>query len=258
MKWPYFNAKKILISGAGSGLGRELAIQLSQSARELVLVDINQEQLAQTAKLIGEKAKVICADVSNGEFMQKALALHLDCDVVLANAGVGGVNPAQNFSQTIDHRIVSVNYFGTVHTITPFISDMIRRKSGHLVAIASLAGLRGLPAASSYSASKAAQINFMESLRVELWLLGIKVTTLLPGFIATSMTEHDEFQMPFMVPVEVAAKHCLKKISEGSRVNMFPWNLALLARVNRFLPPFLYDLTMRLINKSKPKMPKVF
>jgi short-subunit dehydrogenase len=256
--WPYFSQKKVLITGAGSGLGKQLALELAASARSLILLDIQSQRVKETAQLIGPHAQAYAVDVVDAAAMQKILGQHSDCDIVIANAGLGGVNPATAFSPVVDQQIMSVNYFGTVNTLIPFIAPMLARRNGHLVAIASMAGLRGLPHAASYSASKAAQITLMESLRLDLRPHGIKVSTLLPAFIKTAMTEHQEFQMPFMVPVEKAAQHVIRKISAGARFNLFPWPMACLARLNRLLPVFLYDFVMPLVTKGRSTGAKVF
>ena len=135
-------------------------------------------------------------------------------DILIANAGLGGVNPGDSFSEEINRKMMSVNFFGTTGIISLILPQMIERKNGHIVGVASLAGLRGMPQAASYSASKAAQITFFESLRLDVKQYGIRVLTVFPGFIATKMTNHDEFKMPFMISPQKTAEKIISSIKK--------------------------------------------
>ena len=132
-----------------------------------------------------------------------------------------------------------------VHTFQPFIESMKQAGKGSLVGIASVAGIRGLPGAGAYSASKAAVIAYLESLRVELSINGIHVTTIAPGYIKTPMTDINEYAMPFLMAPEVAAKKFAQAIAKKKRFIVIPWQMGWLARVMRFLPPWLWDTMMK-------------
>jgi short-subunit dehydrogenase len=116
---------------------------------------------------------------------------------------------------------------------------------GSLVGIASVAGIRGLPGAGAYSASKAAVISYLESLRIELSLDGINVTTIAPGYIKTPMTDINEYPMPFLMAPEVAAKKFASAIAKKKRFIVIPWQMGVLARFMRLLPPWLWDFMMK-------------
>jgi short-subunit dehydrogenase len=178
--------------------------------------------------------------------------------VVIANAGLGGTNPGYAFSREMDERVMAVNYTGMVNTLMPFVPGMIARGRGALVGICSLAGLRALPNAASYCASKAAQAAFLESMRLDLAPSGITVTCVHPGFIRTPMTEHDEFQMPFMVSAEHAAALTLRAIERRRSQVYFPRLMGWLARFNRLLPNWLSDFAARRIAGARDKQPKLF
>jgi short-subunit dehydrogenase len=122
------------------------------------------------------------------------------------------------------------------------LPGFVARKRGKLVGVASVAGFRGLPGAGAYSASKAAAISYLESLRVELAGSGVEVITLCPGYIATPMTERNPYPMPFLLSADDAARLMLRAIRRGRRFYVFPWQMAWAARLLRALPRPLYDL----------------
>ena len=116
---------------------------------------------------------------------------------------------------------------------------------GQLVGIASVAGIRGLPGAGAYSASKAAAISYLESLRVELAPSHIQVTTIAPGYIRTPMTDVNAYPMPFLMDVDVAAQKFVKAISKKTRFVVIPWQMGVLAKLMRLIPPALWDFALR-------------
>jgi short-subunit dehydrogenase len=118
---------------------------------------------------------------------------------------------------------------------------MKERGGGTLCGIASVAGYRGLPGAAAYSASKAAAISYLESLRVELRASGVKVVTVCPGYIATPMTEKNPYPMPFMMSADTAAAKIAALIARGAPFTVIPWQMAIVARVLHVLPHWLYD-----------------
>ncbi len=138
---------------------------------------------------------------------------------------------------------------GMVHTFQPFISAMINRANkaeiAQLVGIASIAGIRGLPGAGAYSASKAAAISYLESLRVEMAAQNITVTTIAPGYIRTPMTDVNQYRMPFLMNADIAATKFVDAINAKRRFVVVPWQMGWLAKLMRFIPPFLWDWAMK-------------
>ena len=258
----YYRDKTILITGAASGLGRELALILAHQAQNLILLDLNEEALRETKKECEEGGCHVYLYVVN--LLEEKAHLFSEenfplPDMIFANAGVGGVNPGFNFSLEIDSKIVGINYFGLVKTIAPFLKDFKDRGSGHIVGISSLASMRGLPGASSYSASKAAVNNFLESLRMDLRPHHIYVTTILPGFIQTPMANHDEFDMPFTQNATSSAIKVLEAVARKKRVYAFPKLMYWGTLLNRLMPAFLYDFIMpRVSGQSKDLKAKIF
>ena len=136
---------------------------------------------------------------------------------------------------------------GMVHTFSSFIAAIRKAKSEQtqLVGIASVAGIRGLPGAGAYSASKAAAIAYLESLRVELQTDGINVMTIAPGYIRTPMTDINDYKMPFLMDADVFARKCIKAIDHKRRFIIIPWQMGWLARLIRFISPALLDWLAR-------------
>jgi NAD(P)-dependent dehydrogenase (short-subunit alcohol dehydrogenase family) len=163
-------------------------------------------------------------------------------DVVIANAGVSR-GTLTEFAEDVPafRSVLETNVLGLVQTFQPFIASMRAARRGTLAGIASIAGFRGLPGAGAYSASKAAAIGYLESLRVELRGSGIAVVTICPGYIATPMTEHNPYRMPFLMQPDVAARRIARAIARRKRFYVLPWQMALVGRVFRALPRPLYD-----------------
>jgi short-subunit dehydrogenase len=147
---------------------------------------------------------------------------------------------------------MDINVLGMVKTFQPFVAAMREARHGTLVGIASVAGLRGLPGSGAYSASKAAAISYMESLRVEMHGSGVKAVTLCPGYIRTPMTDINTYPMPFMLEVDDAARRMARVIARGQSFAVVPWQMGLVGWLMRRLPNWLYDrLFVKAPHKSR-------
>jgi len=163
-------------------------------------------------------------------------------DIVIANAGISvGTLTEEVEDLPAFQRVFATNVMGMVHAFQPFVAMMKQAGAGRLVGVASVAGIRGLPGAGAYSASKAAAISYLESLRVELHGSGVKVVTLAPGYIATPMTEKNSYPMPFLMPVDRAVISMARHIERGTRFAVMPWQMGIVARLLRILPNVLFD-----------------
>ena len=138
-------------------------------------------------------------------------------------------------------RILRTNLIGMVASFQPFIREMRRAKRGQLVGISSVAGVRGLPGAGAYSASKAAASRYLESLRVELRGTGVRVTEIRPGYIRTPMTDVNPYRMPFILDADEAAQRFLRAIDRACARATIPWQMAIVARALACVPCWLYD-----------------
>jgi short-subunit dehydrogenase len=172
---------------------------------------------------------------------------------VIANAGVSrGTLTEHAEDATAFQEVMDSNVLGMVHTFAPFIAA-IRTSRGVLVGIASVAGFRGLPGAGAYSASKAAAITYLESLRLELAGTGVAVVTICPGYVATPMTAGNPYPMPFLMKPMRAARLIARAIARRRRFYVLPWQMAIAGWVLRRLPRPLYD---RLFANA-PRKPRV-
>ncbi|MBF0106596.1 MAG: SDR family NAD(P)-dependent oxidoreductase [Deltaproteobacteria bacterium] len=254
----FYHNKTILITGASSGIGKDLALFYSAFNTKLILLARREDLLKQIqdeCQKNGSEVLIFAADVSDRKKMEAIASDVLNqwgfVDIVIANAGVGGLNPADHFSLDLNQKFVAINILGLAYTLVPFIDSMKQNKKGILVGISSLAAFRGLPKAASYSSSKAAQGVFLESLRVDLKKYGISVCSIHPGFIETPMTDHDEFKMPFMVPVRKSSILIAKAIKRKKAVYLYPWPMRILTYINKKLPVCVYDYLVPRLSGQK-------
>ena len=241
---------RVFITGASSGIGAALAREYAAQGASLGLVGRRREVLdALVAQLPNpQRHSVYALDVTNHAALAAAahqfIARHGGADIVIASAGVsGGTLTEHAEDQRAFDTIMSTNVGATAATFAPFIASMkVQAGPRRLVGIGSVAGIRGLPGAGAYSASKAAVLCYCESLRVELRDSGIKVVTIAPGYIATPMTEHNSYPMPFLMPVARFAAAATRAIARGDSYRVIPWQMGIVAKLLRMLPNALYDL----------------
>ena len=231
--------QRALITGASSGIGAEMARELSRRGYALVLLARRADLLQQLASELPNAVAFPC-DVTDAAAVRDAVARAGQVDLAIANAGLGITGWATKTIAEIE-QMMRVNYFGMVYLFDAVIPQMMERRSGRFAGIASLAGLRGLPTAAGYSASKAAMQAFLEAVRIELKKFNIGVTTVNPGFIATAMTQKNEFKMPFLMTADRAAKIIIDGIEHGRRVVEFPMTMSMLTRLARHMPNAIYD-----------------
>ena len=239
-------APKIWITGASSGIGQAFAHHYATRGATLGLVARRVGVLdALAARLPGTHA-VYAADVCQPESL--AAAAEDFCnrfgvpDIVIANAGVSvGTLTEERDDYEAFETVFLTNVLGMVASFRPFVADMRRRGSGQLVGISSVAGVRGLPGAGAYSASKAAVSRYLESLRVELRHSGVKVTEIRPGFIRTPMTDVNPYRMPFLLEVDDAVRRFAAAIDRGVSQATIPWQMAVVAKLLPLVPNTLYD-----------------
>ena len=235
----------VLISGASSGLGRSLALQYAKQGATLGLIARRRELLKDLSQEI-PNAAIYVADVRDSDAMQAVahdfVLHHGQPDSVIANAGISrGVLTEYAEDSEVFADILATNVNGMLHIFQPFISHMRSVGSGRLVGIASVAGYRGLPGGGAYSASKAAAIAYLESLRVEMHGSGVSVITVCPGYIITPMTAGNPFHMPFLMSAEDMADKIIRVVDRRKLYAVIPWQMAIVARALRLLPNFIYD-----------------
>jgi short-subunit dehydrogenase len=237
---------RVFLTGASSGIGEALARHYARQGATLGLTARRADFLASLAGSLGGAVATYAADVRDREAMRSAARHFIDThglpDLVIGNAGIShGTLTGEDADAQVFQDILDTNVVGLVHTFSPFVEAMRARGSGTLAGIASVAGLRGLPGAGAYSASKAAAIAYLESLRVELHGTGVRVTTVCPGYIATPMTEKNPYPMPFILTADEFARRFARAVHSRRRFAVIPWQMAIAGRMLRLLPPWLYD-----------------
>ena len=235
---------RVFITGAGSGLGAALARHYGNAGAALGLLGRRLAPLQDNAR--GLDARLYAADVGDAEALALAaqdFIAHAGCpDIVIASAGISvGALAQERGDLEVFRASFANNVMGVLHTFQPFIAPMQAAGRGSLCGIASVAGVRGLPGGGAYSASKAALIAWLESLRLELAASGISVVTVSPGYIDTPMTRVNPYAMPFRMSAERAAAKVAQAIARRRRHAVIPWKMALVARALRCLPDAWYD-----------------
>ena len=239
--------KVALITGASSGIGRGLAFALARRGAAVGLLARREHVLQSVVLEIeaeGGRAISLPADVRDAEAMRSASgALHDrfgPVDLLVANAGIGATTYAVDLCEKAVADLINVNVIGVVNSVTAVIPQMVKRGSGHLVAISSLAAYRGLPKSAAYCASKAATSALFGGLRIDLLGTGVDVTIIHPGFIKTPLTV-DVKRTPYLMELDEAVPKILRAIEKRRKGYSFPWQLASIARACMLLPNPLYD-----------------
>lgn len=244
---------RIFITGASSGLGAALARHYGAAGAQLGLVGRRLNGLQTTSA--GLDAHLYLADVRDAAAMQQAAAAFLSevgvPDIVIAAAGIS-VGTLTEFAEdaSVFRAVMDVNVMGLVHTFQPFIAAM--QSGGVLCGISSVAGVRGLPGGSAYSASKAAATVYLEALRLEMKARGMAVVTVAPGYIDTPMTQVNPYAMPFRMTAHTAAAKVARCIARRRGHTVIPWQMAWIARILKWLPNPVYDAVF----EKAPRKPR--
>jgi short-subunit dehydrogenase len=240
------SARRVVLTGASSGIGAALARHYAAAGATLALIARRRTELERLARELGVPCEIYPVDVRDSAGLARAASHFIDRhghpDVVIANAGVSvGTLTDRAEDTAVFQEILDINVIGLVNTFQPFMQGLRERGWGTLAGIASVAGYRGLPGAGAYSASKAAAIAYLESLRLELRGSGVKVVTICPGFVDTPMTRVNPYPMPFLMRPEKAASRIARIIARGTRYSVIPWPMAVVARLLHIAPGWLFD-----------------
>lgn len=238
---------KVFLTGASTGIGEAFVRHYAARGAQLGLVARRQPLLDTLAANITPRPATYACDVRDSAALIDAakdfIARFGVPDIVIANAGVSiGTASEKSDDLAVFKEVMDINVLGMLHTFHPFIEPMKQAQRGTLAGIASVAGFRGIPGGSAYSASKAAAITYLESLRVELKSDGVKVVTICPGYIKTQMTAVNRFKMPFLIDAEEAVRRFSREIDRGSSFKVIPWQMAIVGRVLHLVPNWLYDM----------------
>lgn len=246
------SAPLVFITGASSGIGQALASRFLHAGYRLALVARHDAELTTWARehcADTTRCRVYVADVRDIDSITSAARACIAAqglpDVVIANAGISiGIDSAEYEDLEVLRTTLETNLIGLAATIQPFVRGMCERRSGVLVGVASVAGMRGLPGHGAYCSSKAAVITYCESLRGECRPYGVKVVTLSPGYVDTPLTRGNRYPMPFLMRPEAFAKKAFLAIEKGSSHQVIPWQMAFVAKLLRWLPNSVFDRAM--------------
>lgn len=244
-------SQHIWITGAGSGIGRQLARQAANAGNRVTVSGRRADALAQTAD--GDANIAIAPlDVTDKKAVDAAIdeieRINGPIDIAVLNAALYQPMDVPDFDCAVVRRLFETNFMGVVNCLQPLLDRMARRGGGRILLVASVAGYRGLPKAAAYGPTKAALINLAESLRPSAAAAGIVLQIVNPGFVATPMTEQNRFPMPFLVTPERAARDILKGLKSDGFEIAFPWIFVMLMKLARVLPDRLYfALTKRML-----------
>jgi len=245
----FWNEKVVLLTGASSGIGEALALAIAKRGATIGLIARREDMLndlARRCEAAGGKARVFACDVTDSDAVHATARKFSDefghIDILICNAGISGNDPeTRNYAPAGVGRVIDVNLMGAVNAVHAVVPQMLKSASGQLVAISSLAGIRGLRKSAAYSASKAAMTAFFESIRLDVQNQGVVVTIIQPGFIKTPLTAGRTHKMPFLMELDDAIPLFLKAIEREKKFASFPWQLALLVHAGKIFPAWLYD-----------------
>jgi short-subunit dehydrogenase len=258
--------KKVLITGASSGIGAALARHMAARGDEVWLAARRMDRTSEIVEEIraaGGAAHAVELDVQDADALENAIAA-LDAeaggfDIVVANAGVGGKGATASGLRYADvKKVFAINFNGAVATLLAAQRPMLERKRGHLVAISSLAAELPLPVALDYGTAKAALSYWVQAMRLDLAPRGVDVTLIHPGFVKSEMTAKNNFPMPFILDAEDAARLMARAIDRKAAVLRFPIAYRLAFALAKLLPLSLVGFIARSQTKSGPEgMPKL-
>jgi short-subunit dehydrogenase len=243
--------KVAVITGASSGLGAELARELSRQGWSVGLIARREDRLVKLAddiRAAGGHAATAVADVSDKAMLLAAFdSIRGELgpiDLLIANAGVSKPDFLDPFTVDDIEQMVRVNLLGVLYSIAAVLPQMIERRRGHIAAVSSAGAYKGMPGSAGYCGSKSAVSTLLEGLRIQLREYGVSVTTICPGFVRTDMTDVNSFRMPWLQEPEVAARKIVRALNRRKKVYNFPWQMALLIKLLRWLPDWFVARTL--------------
>ena len=231
--------KTAWITGASTGIGLHVALQLAAQGVRVVISARSVDALAKAAA--GQPNLIpVALDVTDAGAVARVAREIGPQDLVIFGAGVYTPVAARAIDPKLFKSIMDVNYHGVVNGLAAVLPDMLARRGGHVAWIASVAGYRGLPKAAAYGPTKAALINLAESLKPELDRAGVTLSLINPGFVETPMTAQNDFVMPFLMKPEAAAERVIAGLAAGKFEIAFPRRFVAILKFARLLPYGLY------------------
>lgn len=235
-----WQGKRYWLVGASEGLGLALARQISTAGAEVILSARNEASLAKAAASMPGRASHVVMDVADPASVKTAAEEVGDIDGVVFLAGVYWPMKAQDWDAEKVEAMCDVNFTGCARVLGAVLPAMVARDHGHVVLTGSLSGFRGLPGAIGYAASKSGVMALAESLHADLRGTGVEVQLANPGFIRTRLTDKNDFNMPFIMDPDAAAREMFEHMQTDHFKKSFPMLFSWLFRLSQFLPDWAY------------------
>lgn len=235
-----WQGKRYWIVGASAGLGRAVALEVSKTGAEVILSARGEDDLRALADECPGRATVVPVDIADADSVSAAARAAGRIDGMIFLAGVYWPMTAQDFDGEKAAMMLDVNLTGAARVLGHVVPPMVERGSGHIVLTGSLSGFRGLPGAIGYGASKAGIMSLAETMYADLRGTGVDVQLVNPGFIKTRLTDKNDFNMPFIMEPEAAAREVMEHLQGDSFARNFPTLFSLFFRASQFLPDWLY------------------
>lgn len=236
------SGKVVWVVGASSGIGAAAARELAARGAQVAISARRKEELAEVS---AGTMLAVPADVTDAASLKGAASLIRNelgpIDVALLSAGYWKQMNAGDWDTEIFNRHVQVNLVGMSNAIAAVLPQMLARNSGVIAGISSVAGYRGLAGSEAYGATKAGQINLLESLRIQVARDGVRVVTVCPGFVRTDLTAGNAFPMPFMIEADAAGRAICDGLERERTEIVFPTRMAILMKVARLVPVALWS-----------------
>lgn len=244
------NGKITWVVGASSGIGAALARELQSRGAKVAISARREDELTEVA---AGTMLAVAADVTDAESLMAAASHIRDelgpIDLIVLSAAYWKQMSASDWDTEIFNRHVQVNLVGMSNAIAAVLPQMLARRSGVIAGIASVAGYRGLAGSEAYGATKAAQINLLEALRIHVASSGVRVTTICPGFVRTDATAGNTFPMPFIIEADTAGRAICDGLERDRNEIVFPAPMAILMKAARLVPVGLWS---SLLSRSSP------
>lgn len=246
---------RVWITGASSGIGRALAREL---ARRGARVAISARRVERLDQLAAEGAMLpVPVDVTDlASMMQAAARVESELgaiDLAIFNAGIWEQVNVAAWDSELFRRHFDTNLMGLVHGVEAVLPGMRRRRAGTIAGMASVAGYRGIPRSEAYGATKAAEINMLESMRIDLGRTGIRVVTVCPGFVRSELTDRNTFPMPWMIEADDAARRIADGIAKRKAEIVFPLPMMLAMKAVRLVPIRPWTALMSRLAKTRKR-----
>ncbi len=235
-----FQGKRYWLVGASAGLGRAVAERMSPLGVELVLSARSEDELNELADALPGKAQVVPMDVSDDESVAAGAEAAGEIDGLVFLAGVYWPQSAKEWNLKEVTAMCDINFTGAARVLGHVVPPMVARDEGHIVLTGSLSGFRGLPGSIGYGASKAGIMALAESMHCDLRTTGVDVQLINPGFVKTRLTDKNDFNMPFIMEPEAAAREFVEHMHDDAFAKNFPRMFGAMFRAGNFLPDWLY------------------